>query len=319
MAKESLPTFSIVVPVYNSQDSLEKLVNRLDSVFVKLNTTWQLILVNDCSKDKSWDVIQSIQSKHPQIIAINLLNNFGQPNAIMCGLNHANGKYIITMDDDLQHPPEEIPKLYHYLLKHNLSVVYGQYQSNKDRKRGLLRDIASLTVHKLISKITGSGYAVTSYRIMDQQVVQNLCKSSQYYVMIDVLIKDTVSPMYIGTCPVEHHERTIGKSNYSYKKLAMYALNMIFTFTTWPLRLATILGLIFSAISFAAALFYVVYYLIAGINVSGWTSLMLSVTFLSGVILFVLGIIGEYLGRIFLNVSNKPQYIIKEIKQKNQK
>ncbi len=313
MAKESQPTFSVVVPVYNSQDSLEQLYTRLNNVFVKLNASWQLVLVNDCSKDNSWNIIQKLAASHTKITAINLLNNFGQPNAIMCGLNHAKGKYIITMDDDLQHPPEEIPKLYNYLTKNNLSVVYGQYQSNQDRKRGFLRDIASLTVHKLISKITGSGYSVTSYRILEKTVVDNICKSSQYYVMVDVLIKDVVSPRYIGNCTVEHHARTIGKSNYSYKKLALYALNMIFTFTTWPLRVATILGLIFSAISFAAALFYVLYYLIAGVNVSGWTSLMLSITFLSGIILFVLGIIGEYLGRIFLNVSNKPQYIIKEI------
>ena len=316
MAKQTTPKFSVVVPVYNSQDSLEPLFHRLEKVFAELNSSWQLILINDCSKDNSWQVIEKLVSKHSQITGINLLNNFGQPNAIMCGLSHAQGQYVITMDDDLQHPPEEISKLYHALTTKNYSVVYGQYEDAKNRKRGFIRDFASLSLHKLISKVTSSGYTATSYRIMTSQVVAQIVLSRQYYVFVDVLIKDAVHSSYIGTCKIEHHQRTIGTSNYSYKKLVTYALNMIFNYTTWPLRLATILGFIFSTISFCAAVFFILYYFIAGISVSGWTSLMLSVTFLSGVVLFVLGIIGEYLGRIFMGISNKPQFVIKEIKNK---
>ncbi len=314
--KQKVPKFSIVVPVYNSEDSLRLLHERLEKVFTSLNATWELILANDCSNDKSWDVMQELAQKDRRVIAINLLNNFGQHNAIMCGLHHATSHYIVTMDDDLQHPPEEIVKLAQTIEAGDYSIVYGQYEQ---KRHGGFRDFCSMAVNKILSRITGSGYNVTSFRIMRHEVAAQIIRSTQYYVMIDVLIKDTVHNSRVGHCVVEHHSRTIGKSNYSFKKLFWFALNMIFNFTTWPLRLASILGLIFSLLSFTAGFFYIIYYLIEGIKVSGWTSLMLAITFLSGLILFVLGIMGEYLGRIFLNVGNKPQFVVKDIVSRNNK
>jgi len=298
--------YSVVVPVYNCQRSLSLLYERLDAVFRQLKARWEIVFVNDCSRDQSWEVLTQLAKDHANVIAVNLQNNFGQHNALMCGFHHVHGRRVITMDDDLQHPPEEIPKLIAVLAKSSFSVVYGQY---KQKNHGTFRDFCSKTVNRFLAKVTGSGYGVTSFR----NGVESIKRSSQYYVMVDVLIKDAVHSSLVGHCVVEHHSRTLGKSNYSFRKLATYALNMIFNYTTLPLRMASVLGIFFSMVSFLFAVFFVLYYFVQGVAVSGWTSLILAITFFSGLILFVLGILGEYIGRIFLHESNKPQFVVKEI------
>ena len=309
-SKKSVPEYSVVVPVYNSEGSLRELYQRLNAVFISLHQSWELILVNDCSKDGSWKVLQELAQAHQNAKAINLMNNFGQHNALMCGFQYASGKLVVTMDDDLQHPPEEISKLISRMQQGNYSVVYGQYAR---KRHGLFRDFVSGAVNDVLSRITGSGYRVTSFRIMEREVVEKITKYQQYNVMIDVFIKDTVASSYIGHVLVEHHSRKIGKSNYSFKKLGWYAVNMIFNYTVWPLRVATLLGFFFSLAGFGGVALEVVLYLFNGTPVRGWASLFLSITFFSGIVLFILGIIGEYTGRIFLNVNQKPQYVVKEI------
>jgi len=302
--------YSVVVPVHNSEGTLQELHQRLVEVFKKLGGSWELVLVNDYSRDNSWKILQELANTNHNITAINLTNNFGQHNATMCGLAYAQGKYVITMDDDLQNPPEEVSKLVKTINDGKYSAVYGQFIK---KRHGLFRDFASELVNKILSRVTGSGYTVTSFRIMHKSLVKKLVKFTQYNVMIDVLIKDTVANRDVGHCPVEHHVREIGKSGYSYRKLFWYAINMIFNFTLWPLRLASILGFLFSFLSAIVGISLLIYYFRYGISVSGWTSLILSISFFSGIILFVLGIIGEYLGRIFLSINQKPQYLIKEV------
>ena len=299
--------------MYNSQGILQELHQRLSQVFGHLNASWELILVNDCSRDKSWTVMEQIARQDKRVTIINLMNNFGQHNAIMCGLAHVQGNYVITMDDDLQHPPEEIVKLAGIIHAGDYLVVYGQHGREH---YGVFRDFCAWAVHKALSKITGSGYMVSSFRMMHHGVVEQLITFTQYNVMIDVLLKNIVTPRQIGHCRVRHAARKVGKSNYSFTKLFGHAVNMVFNYTLWPLRLAIVLGLVFAALSFALGLFFLLYYVTYGIGVSGWTSLILSVTFFSGLILFVLGIIGEYVGRTFLNINQKPQYIIREVKSK---
>ena len=313
MANKNPIQFSVVVPVYNSEGSLKILYRRLSKVFASLNNRWELILVNDCSRDNSWNVMQELASDNQNVVAVNLTNNFGQHNAIMCGFSFARGKYVVTMDDDLQNPPEEIIKLAKTIIDGNYSVVYGLFTTCG---YGLLRDYCSAFVHKIISNITSSGYTTSSFRIIEHSVVKKIIGFKQYNVMIDVLIKDIVGRRNIGHCRVENHPRTIGKSNYSFKKLFLHALNMIFNYTLWPLRFASMLGFLFSFLGIIMGVYSLLYYLFYGVSISGWTSIMIAITFFSGAILFVLGIIGEYIGRIFLNVNQKPQYFIKEIVSK---
>lgn len=302
--------YSVVVSVYKSENSLKLLHERLAAVFHSLGSSWELILVNDCSPDGSWEVCRELALKDHKVTAINLTNNFGQHSAAMCGFAHAKGEYVITMDDDLQHPPEEIVKLVKTITEGNFSVVYGQYDK---RKYKWFKNIASMALNKLISRITGSGYIATTFRIMKGSVAEKLVDFKQHNVIVDVLIKDVVSKRDVGHVIVEHHEREIGTSSYSYKKLFLHALNMIFNYTIWPLRLGTILGLVLSALSVLLGIYYLVDYFIRRVPVAGFTSLMVVMTFLFGTILFVLGIIGEYLGRMFLNINQKPQYCVKEV------
>ena len=302
------PEFSIVVPVYKGAPTLEELHARLDGVFSKLGS-WELIFVNDCSPDNSWEVVKKIAARDKRVTAIALTNNFGQHAATMCGLAHSSGRYVITMDQDLQEPPEELVKLVDKIKTGDYSVVYAQYPK---RKYPWYRNFASRSVNGVLSRITGSGYTVTTCRIIERSLVEKLIGFKQHNIMLDVLIKDAVTSRNVGHVDISHQPSRIG-SSYSFKKLVRYALNMVFSYTLWPLRLAIILGLVFSTASFALGLYYVYYYFTHGVSVSGWTSLFLSITFMSGVVLFVLGLIGEYVGRIFLNVNQKPQYLVKEV------
>jgi len=306
--------YSVVASVYKSENSLRLLHERLSAVFNSLNSSWELILVNDCSPDKSWNVCKELALKDSRVIAINLDNNFGQHCAAMCGFAHAKGEYVITMDDDLQHPPEEIKKLAKTIKDGGYSVVYGQYKSRKYR---WYKNIPSIVLNKLISRITGGGYIATTFRIMKGSVAEKLTGFKQHRAIVDVLIKDIVNTRYVGHVTVEHHEREIGGSSYTYRKLAAHAMNMIFNYTVWPLRLATFLGLVLSALSIVLALYYFLDYFINSTPVAGFTTLAVIMAFLFGVILFVLGIIGEYMGRMYMGINQKPQYSVKEIYKKN--
>jgi len=306
--------YSVVSAVYNSEGSLKLLYERLDYVFRNLGVGWELILVNDCSKDRSWDVIKDIVSTYFNVTGVNLMNNFGQQGALMCGFKLVSGDYVLTVDDDLQHIPEEIPKLIKTLETGNYDVVYAQFPK---RSYAWYRNFGSRLVNKLLGKITGLNYEISQFKLFRRSVIDRIVKFPQPNVMNDVLIKDVVHKNRIGHCNVQHQERPIGKSNFNFKKLSIYAFNMIFNFTIWPLRLASILGLFFSVVSFLVGIYFLIYNLVYGSPVLGWTSLILTITFFSGVILFVLGILGEYMGRIFLNLNHKPQYVIREVVGKN--
>ncbi|MBI4087760.1 glycosyltransferase family 2 protein [Candidatus Kaiserbacteria bacterium] len=301
------------MPVYNSEGSLKLLHRRLADAFNAMGGSWELVLVNDCSRDKSWDVCREIAGSDARVTAINLTNNFGQHNATMCGLSHASGDYVITMDDDLQHPPEEIKKLVKTIVEGNCDVVYGQY---RERRHGWFRNLCSGLVHGVVSRITGSGYTTTSFRVMKGSVARTITGFRQFNVMIDVLIKDVVNKSGVRHVDVEHHQREIGTSNYSFKKLFAYAVNMVFNYTLWPLRIATTLGLVFSLSSILLGVYFLADYLVRGVPVPGFTSLAVMITFFFGMVLFVLGVIGEYVGRMFLNINQKPQYFVKEVYKK---
>ena len=249
-------------------------------------------------------------SKDDRVTAINLANNFGQHAAAMCGFSYASGDYIITMDDDLQHPPEEIIKLIKTIKDGSFSVVYGQYDR---RKYKWFKNICSIALNKLISEIISSGYIATTFRILKKSVIKKLINFRQCNVIIDVLIKDIVNKRDIGQVKVKHHEREIGHSSYSYTKLFIHAFNMIFNYTVWPLRLATMAGLALSLLSILLAIYYFIDYFIKQVPIAGFTTLIFIMTFLFGITLFVLGIVGEYVGRIFLNINQKPQFSVKEI------
>jgi polyisoprenyl-phosphate glycosyltransferase len=299
--------YSVVIPVYNGEFYLEEVSHRIKNTFEKITDDYELIFVDDGSKDQSWKKLQEIQKKDEKIKIIKLSRNYGQHNATLCGLRNGNGKYLLTLDQDLQHPPEEIPKLIKK-IEEGYSLVYGRYRK---KKHHWFRNFGSKITNKTLSKIAGRDFVITSFRIIKKAAIDSLEDFENPEVIIDILLSQVISDRDIGVVLVNHKQNK-RDSNYSSFKLINISLNMIFNYTTAPLKIASILGLIFSLLGFGTALFYVIKYSLGYTTISGFTSVIAAVSFFSGLILLVLGVIGEYLGRIFVAVNKKPQYKIEK-------
>ena len=310
--KNSYLEYSIIIPVYNSQDNLEKLHLRLTQTLSKISKKYEIIFINDNSPDKSWEVLNKIYQKDKNVKIINLMRNFGQHNAIICGMNQAHGDFIITMDDDLQNPPEEIPKLIKK-IQEGYDLIYGKY-----RKKGhnLFRNFSTKFINYALSIITKQKVEITAFRIIRQEVIQNIIKFKNFNVNIDFLLSNIVGSTKTSWCLVRHDLRLTGKSGYSLKKLISFTTNLVLNFSVFPLKIASILGLSFAFLSLIITIILLIMHFMNIFRVSGWVSIIISITFFSGLILFVLGIIGEYLSRIYYHSIGKPQYIIREFLSK---
>jgi len=300
--------YSIVVPVFRSEKTLPMLIERLTSQLQQLDESYEIILVEDNGGDKSWQVMENLQKKYENLQIIRLMRNFGQHNALMCGFSFCRGEVVITLDDDLQNPPEEIPKLISTLSK-GYDVVYGVPPK---RKQHFMRNIGSFLVRAIYKKIFDIQVDLTSFRIMTRDVVRGICEYNKNFTFIDGLLAWHTTN--IGEVEVKHDPREIGSTGYSLKKLVTLTVNMLTNFSIGPLQLATFLGLIFSTLGFLIATWFILKYLIFDIPVPGFTSIIVSITLFSGVQMLTLGLIGEYLGRIHLNINSKPQYFIKDCK-----
>jgi glycosyltransferase involved in cell wall biosynthesis len=295
--------YSIVIPVYNSSSILPKLYEKLTGVLESLSFNYEIIFVDDGSREDTWEVLKSIFKEDKKVKVIRLSKNFGQHNATMAGFHRAQGEYIITMDDDLQHTPDEIPNLLKEIKK-GYDVVYGLY---KIKKHGLGRNIGSKIIryyYKKVFKVTSS---TSSFRILRRNIVNKLLEYDRSFIYIDGLIAWTTD--CVSTIKITHKERELGRSGYSLGKLVGLAMNMMTTFSLVPLKLASVLGLIFSSTGFLLAIFYFVKKIIWGVVEPGFTSIIIAITFFAGVQLLTLGIIGEYLGRLHLNINERPQFV----------
>ncbi len=303
--------YSIVIPVYNSQESLEELYFRIKKIFKSITVDYEIIMVDDCSQDRSWNVLLELHAHDPRVKIIQLMKNFGQQNALMCGLNYSQGEYVITMDDDLQHPPEEIPKLM-AKIKEGYDVVYGQYFR---KEHNFSRNLGTYLINYMLKKVTKRQFNLTAMRIIRKLVVNQMNKHNNYNVMVDVCISNLVPNEKVGLRFVRHDRRKYGKTHYSFRRLFSFAIGLILNYSTLPLKIASFMGLFLSLLSFIIALILVInHYFLGKIYLTGWTSLILVMIFFSGMILFVLGVIGEYISRIFLSLNDKPQFEIRESK-----
>lgn len=297
------PEISIVVPVYNSEPSLPQLVVRLAAA---LPMPHEVVLVNDGSRDGSWAAIERLAAAHPQVVGLDLMRNFGQHNALLCGVRAARGPVVVTMDDDLQHPPEEVPKLLAKLAEGH-DVVYGYPRTER---HGLLRDLASVTVKRIMQSAMGVKEArrLAAFRAFRTDLRRAFADFAGSSLSLDVLL--SWGTTRFGSIPVEHHPRRIGQSNYTFAKLVRHTLNAITGFTTVPLRLAVWLGFLFMGFGFALFAYLLVRYTCFGVDVPGFTFLASTVTLFSGVQLFAVGIIGEYVARIFEGQLRRPTYAV---------
>jgi glycosyltransferase involved in cell wall biosynthesis len=304
---QSLPRISIVIPVYNSEAILPDLIRRIQSVIPGISSSYEVILVNDGSWDGSWDVIDSIARDHEWVHGINLMRNYGQHNALLCGIRAAKNEIIVTMDDDLQHPPEEVPKLL-ATLEEGYDVVYG---TPTKEQHGLWRDLASQVTKHVIQSTMGIENArnISSFRIFRAEIRNAFNSYESPSVLLDVLL--TWGTTRFKSIPVNHKPRLEGDSNYTLYKLAVHAINMVTGFSILPLQLASLTGF-FLALFGAGVLFYVLgQYIIYGSIVPGFTFLASLIAMFSGAQLFAIGIIGEYIARMHFRMMGRPQYVIR--------
>ena len=302
------PGISVVVPAYNSELSLPELASRLQTVLEASASDYELILVDDSSRDRSWAVIQELAASNSRIRGVRLMRNYGQHNALLCGVRLARYELTVTIDDDLQHPPEEIPKLLKSLTP-ELDVVYG---APEVEQHGLWRDIATRLTKIALQSAMGAPIArkAGAFRVFRTQLREAFARYDGPYVSIDVLL--TWGSMRFDAVNVRHQPRRLGASNYTFRKLLVHALNMLTGFSTWPLQLASLIGFFFTAVGTATLLFVVIRYLINGGVVPGFSFLASTIAIFSGAQLFALGIIGEYLARMHARAMQHPVYTVRE-------
>lgn len=302
------PGLSVVVPVYDSAETLRALVRRLEPVLRALGTSYELLLVNDGSRDASWQVIRELATKFDWVRGICLMRNYGQHNALLCGIRAARFETAVTMDDDLQNPPEEIPCLLAE-LQAGAEVVYG---APEKEQHGLFRNIASVLTKIALQNAMGARTArhVSAFRVFRTSLRTAFDHYHGPYVSLDVLL--TWGTTRFSYLHVKHDPRHAGASNYTMGRLIRHAMNMVTGFSTVPLQVASLLGFLFTLFGIGILALVVGRYLLQGTTVPGFTFLASIIAIFSGVQLFALGIIGEYLARMHFRMMDRPSYAIRE-------
>lgn len=296
---------SIVIPVFNAEKTLRPLVQALAAV-LELHPL-ELILVNDASRDNSWDVICQLAAQHAWIRGINLSRNYGQHNALLCGIRSATREITITLDDDLQNPPEEIPRML-AKLEDGYDVVYGTPQKEN---HGFLRNMAARVTKLALQSTMGAATArsVSAFRVFRTHLRAAFENYNGPYVSIDVLL--TWGTERFTAIPVVNRPRTVGVSNYTVRKLIVHAMNMVTGFSTLPLQFASVLGFVLTLFGALVLLYVLLRYLIQGTIMPGFPFLASIISIFSGAQLFALGILGEYVARMHSRSMEKPSYAIR--------
>ncbi len=297
---------TLIIPVYNSSNTLHKLHSRIINVLSENDINYEIIFINDGSTDNSWKILCELNNHNKKIKTINLSKNYGQHNALLCGIREARYNTIVTLDDDLQNPPEEIPKLLKK-LNEGFDVVYGY---PKHEKHGFFRNISSILTKMALKTAMGIKNAkhVSSFRAFNTGLRRAFDQYKGSFVSIDVLLSWGTNSF--STVPVDFEERQIGKSNYTLSKLVQHGFNMITGFSVIPLQIASIMGFVFSFFGLCVLFFVLGRFLIEGSPVPGFPFLASIIAIFSGVQLLTIGIIGEYLARQHFRMLNKPQYFI---------
>ena len=306
---------SVVIPAYNSELSLPELTRRLRPVLEGTAAPYELILVDDASRDGTWHVIQDLVRTIPWVLGVHLMRNYGQHNALLCGIRMARYDLTITMDDDLQHPPEEIPKLLG-LFGPGTDVVYGTPAAEQ---HGLWRDVATQVTKLALQSAMGAPIArkAGAFRLFRTQLREAFSNYDGPYVSIDVLL--TWATTRFVAVEVRHEPRRQGTSNYTFRKLVVHALNMVTGFSTWPLQVASLIGFVFTVVGTVTLLVVVVRNLLYGGAPVGFPFLASMIAIFSGAQLFALGIIGEYLARMHARAMQHPVYAVREIAEHDER
>ncbi|MCX6247530.1 MAG: glycosyltransferase family 2 protein [Bacteroidetes bacterium] len=302
------PDYSIVVPVFNSCESLEELYHRIEKAMNGTGKSFEVLFIDDDSRDASWDKLQSLRERNPDhVTAIRLARNFGQHNATVCGIAQASGTFIFTMDDDLQHPPEEMPKLIAVMELGDADLVYG---ISDLKQHSVSRNLGSSAVkassrHLFSSKGNGS-----SFRLLRSSLAKNLLNHQLNFIFIDELFNWYTN--HIEFVQVEHHKRPYQKSTYTYHSLFSMFANLVIYYTSIPLRAMVYGGFISSFLSLLIGVWFIYRKIVHNVPL-GFTALIVAVLFSTSIILLSLGVIGEYLSRIYSVQNHKPPFAIKTL------
>lgn len=301
---------SVVIPVYNSASLLKGLVEELMAVLTQLELVqWEVLLVNDGSRDTSWSVIAELARDHPEITGICLMRNYGQHNALLCGIRAAHGEVIITMDDDQQHPAEHIPLLLSELAQ-GYDVVYA---TPLTEQHGLFRNLASRLTKIALQSTMGAETArkVSAFRAFRTPLREAALNYQSPFVSVDVLL--TWATTRFSALPLPHRPRPEGTSNYTFGRLVSHALNMMTGFSTFPLQIASVTGFFFTLFGLGILAYVLGRYFLQGTSVPGFPFLASVIAIFSGAQLFALGIIGEYLARMHFRTMEKPTYLVRAV------
>lgn len=303
------PDYSIVVPVYNSCESLAELFQRIGETMNKIKKTFEVIFVDDDSADTSWNTLESLQRDNPEtVIAIRLARNFGQHNATVCGIAQASGVFIITIDDDLQNPPEEIAKLVDTMQKTEADLVYGIYGT---KHHSMARNLGSGALKgwsRRVFKTKGNG---SSFRLMKSSLGKNLLNHQINFIYIDELFNWYTN--HISFVLVDHRKRPYQQSTYTSRSLLSMLSNLVIYYTAMPLKMMVYGGFISALLSFMTGILFIYRKLMHGIPILGFTALIVTILFSTSIILLSLGVIGEYLSRIYMVQNRKPPFAIKTL------
>jgi glycosyltransferase involved in cell wall biosynthesis len=299
---------SVVIPIYRNEPFIDELYSRLTANLSTITGDFEIIFVNDGSPDNSWERIAGNAKKDPRVKGIRFSRNFGQHIAITAGVAQSSGDWVVVMDGDLQDRPEEIINLYRKASE-GYDVVFARRQVRKDT---FFRNICSRMFYKFFDLLAGSktDATVANFGIYSRKVIDSFNKIQEHSRLFPLFIRWLgFNTAYID---VEHAERSTGKSAYTFRKKLDLALDTIVSMSNKPLKISIKLGLLISFLSFLYGIFTIMKYLLWGVPVMGWTSLMVSLYFIGGLLLSILGVLGIYIGKIFDEVKNRPLYIIAE-------
>ena len=301
-------SISIIVPVYNGEATLDELTTRIKAVLTPVVEHFEIILVNDGSQDSSWEVITRLSEQNKIIRGLNLMQNYGQHNALLAGIQGAQYEIIVTIDDDLQHPPEEIPRLASKLSE-GYDVVYGRPSA---RRHSAWRNISSKILKSVIKIVLGAkmGAQSSAFRAFRTILRSGFANFTDAQLSIDVLL--SWSTARVTHILVDHQERHVGKSGYSFRKLVLLAFNMLTGYSTLPLRIASVVGLSTSLFGICMFFYVLIRRLVQTTYVPGFAFIASEIALFAGLQLFAIGVIGEYVARLHFRTMGKPPYVIRE-------
>lgn len=297
---------SLVIPVYNSSEFIEETVKVIFRDFTGYD--FEIILVNDGSPDNSWSVIKQIASTHENITSINLSQNYGQHSAVLCGINNAKGDYLVTLDDDLQNPPKEIHKLI-TKIQEGYDIVFAVFEQ---KKHASYRRLGSKLIGYFNAKIFNKpkDITLTNFRIFTKEIANQLSEYKTLYPYIPGLL--LLQSRSIANVKTEHHSRKDGKSNYSLVKILKLVSRLLINYSSYPLKILTAIGTLITVISFLFGFITLVNAVLYGNSTPGWASIMIMMSFLNGILILMVGMIGIYVSRTLNQISYNKPYVIKE-------